>query len=123
MTPFQRKICLTCKFNDKDFTDYPCVNCDNGSRQAPIRSYWCAPDVIGENNGYESHYQSAHQPLETIQANRPAEELIGFLIGNLIKYACRFGKKGDKSIEAKKIVRYANWLQKAVAGETINPRE
>ena len=38
MTPFQRKICLTCKFNDKDFTDYPCVNCDNGSRQAPIRS-------------------------------------------------------------------------------------
>lgn len=123
MITFRREICLTCKFYHQGRGDFPCVNCDNGERQAPTRLYWCAPDVIGENNGYESHYQSDHQPLEAIQANRPQEELIGFLIGNLIKYTCRFGKKGDKATEAKKIVRYANWLQKAVDGETIDPRK
>ena len=123
MTNFLRRTCLTCKFGGKGRTDYPCINCDNGRRQDPVRAYWCPLDTIGKDSGYESHYQSAHQPLEAIQANRPLEELIGFLIGNLIKYACRFGKKGDKATEAKKIVRYATWLQKAVAGETINPRE
>lgn len=115
--------CFNCKFTQLDPAAFPCSNCVDGRRQEPMQDYYCAPDIIGENNGYESHYQSDHQPLEAIQANRPQEELIGFLIGNLIKYTCRFGKKGDKATEAKKIVRYANWLQKAVDGETSDPRK
>ena len=72
---------------------------------------------------YDEHYKSEHQPIEVMQANMTNDELIGFLRGNIIKYALRFGRKDDTQKEAAKIKRYAEWLVVAVNGETINPRE
>lgn len=72
---------------------------------------------------YDEHYKSEHQPIEVMQANMTNDELIGFLKGNIIKYALRFGRKDDTQKEAAKIKRYAEWLVVAVNGETINPRE
>lgn len=72
---------------------------------------------------YDKHYQSKHQPIEVMQANMTNAEFIGYLRGNIIKYTCRFGKKDDIKKESAKIKRYAEWLEKASNGETINPRE
>ena len=72
---------------------------------------------------YDEHYKSEHQPIEVMQANMTNDEFIGFLRGNIIKYALRFGRKDDTKKEAAKIKRYAEWLVVAVNGETINPRE
>ena len=48
------------------------------------------------------HYESAHQPIETMQANLSTLEFIGYLRGNIIKYACRMGKKGEALADAEK---------------------
>lgn len=72
---------------------------------------------------YDKHYQSAHQPIEVMQANMTHDEFVGFLKGNIIKYVCRLGKKDDLEKEVAKIKRYAEWLERAVHNVTINPRE
>ncbi len=76
--------------------------------------------------GYtEEHYLSLHEPIEAMQANMTHEQFIGFLRGNIIKYACRMGaKKGQAPVvEAHKIKRYAEWLEEACKGHIIDPRK
>jgi hypothetical protein len=70
-----------------------------------------------------AHYESTHQPIETMQANLTPAEFLGYLRGNIIKYACRLGKKGDALTDAEKIRRYADWLVQVLHGETIDPRK
>lgn len=69
-----------------------------------------------------SHYETAVQPIEFMQANMTPEEFVGFLKGNIIKYAGRCGRKDEPLKEAKKIKQYAGWLVEALEGKTINPR-
>lgn len=68
------------------------------------------------------HYVSEHQPIETMQSNITHDEMIGFLKGNIIKYACRCGKKDEPLKEAEKIKQYAEWLCVVLSGGTIDPR-
>ena len=68
------------------------------------------------------HYVTAHQPIEVMQANMTRDELIGFLKGNIIKYACRCGRKDAPLKEAEKIKQYAEWLCVVLSGGTIDPR-
>lgn len=68
------------------------------------------------------HYATAHQPIEVMQANMTHDELIGFLKGNIIKYACRCGRKDDPKKEAAKIKQYAEWLCVVLDEGTIDPR-
>lgn len=68
------------------------------------------------------HYVTAHQPIEVMQANMTHDELIGFLKGNIIKYACRCGRKDAPLKEAEKIKQYAEWLCVVLSGGTIDPR-
>lgn len=70
-----------------------------------------------------AHYESEHQPIETMQENMSTLEFIGFLRGNIIKYACRMGKKGEALADAEKMQRYADWLVKTIRGEVVNPRD
>lgn len=74
-------------------------------------------------NYFDAHYFSEHQPIETMQSNMSPEAFKGFLRGNIIKYACRLGRKDDDHVEATKIKRYAKWLLDAVDGKTIDPRK
>lgn len=76
-------------------------------------------DVVVVKN---KHYVSDHQPIETMQANMTNEEFIGFLKGNIIKYACRCGKKDEPLKEAEKIKQYAEWLCIVLSDGTIDPR-
>lgn len=74
-------------------------------------------------NYFDAHYLSEHQPIETMQSNMSPEAFKGFLCGNIIKYACRLGRKDDEHVEATKIKRYAKWMLDAVDGKTIDPRK
>ena len=69
------------------------------------------------------HYCTEIQPIEVMQANMTHDEFVGFLRGNVIKYACRLGRKDEPVREAEKIQEYSTWLVQALKGEKINPRE
>ena len=71
---------------------------------------------------YDEHYQGDVQPIELMQSAMSTEAFMGFLRGNIIKYACRLGKKDDVAKETTKILRYAEWLDKVAKGEKVNPR-
>lgn len=60
-----------------------------------------------------SHYNVAgvQQPIEVMKKLMTKEQYEGFLWGNIIKYAHRYGRKGDKKETAGKIAQYAKWLQ------------
>lgn len=79
-------------------------------------------EAAADADAKNKHYISAHQPIETMQANMTHDEMIGFLKGNIIKYACRCGKKDEPLKEAEKIKQYAEWLCIALSDGTINPR-
>lgn len=84
-----------------------------------------AADANGRSKECEAknkHYVSEHQPIETMQSNMTHDEMIGFLKGNIIKYACRCGKKDEPLKEAEKIKQYADWLCIVLSGGTIDPR-
>ena len=69
----------------------------------------------------EHHYDGEVQPIELMQAQMTREAFIGFLRGNIIKYATRLGKKDAPEKEAKKIQTYANWLVKVLNNQEIHP--
>lgn len=53
-----------------------------------------------------NHYKDfVIQPIEFIHKNK-----IGFIAGNIIKYACRYEKKGQLTSDLKKIIHYAELL-------------
>ncbi len=74
---------------------------------------------------YDNHYQGDVEPIELMQAQMTREAFMGFLRGNIIKYASRFGKKDNESTikEAAKIRVYAEWLEVAAMGDVVNPHE
>ena len=74
---------------------------------------------------YDDHYQGDVEPIELMQAQMTREAFMGFLRGNIIKYASRFGKKDNESTikEATKIRVYAEWLELAAMGNVVNPHE
>ena len=85
----------------------------------------CVLDECMENPDKVSnpHYQTTIQPLETMQANMSPEAFQGYCRGNIIKYACRLGKKDEPIKEAKKLLDYAKWLVDSLEGTIIDPRE
>lgn len=60
-----------------------------------------------------SHYQVAGIPeaIEIMQKIMTKEQFEGFLWGNILKYAYRYGRKGDKKETAGKIEWYARKLK------------
>lgn len=71
---------------------------------------------------FDEHYQGDVQPIELMQSAMSKEAFMGFLRGNIIKYACRLGKKDDVAKETTKILRYAQWLHEVAQGKKIDPR-
>lgn len=60
-----------------------------------------------------THYHGAVEPIELMQSILTTEEFIGFLKGNMIKYAFRAGRKEGESAEKdrNKYLTYAEWLR------------
>ena len=60
------------------------------------------------------------ETLRIIQAKLTPEQYEGYLLGNIIKYACRFNHKGQADRDATKISKYAGELaegRKVIQGE------
>lgn len=127
------KKCDTCIY--KSYLSYsepkigPCTYCCEYNSRVTLSFYAAKIDsnkevVANYNKNYDEHYNiSNHQSIEVMQANMTHEEFIGHLKGNIIKYVLRMGRKDDVKKEAAKIRRYAQWLEQAVNGETIDPRK
>ena len=86
-------------------------------------TWFLGKDVVDLVSNPNSHYDTRIQPIETMQANMTPEEFQGYCKGNIIKYACRCGRKDDPLKEALKIVDYANWLVLSLQGKIINPHK
>lgn len=56
-----------------------------------------------------AHYDGFIQPIELMASQFSRERYVGFLLGNIIKYASRYGKKAGSN-DAKKILQYGKWL-------------
>jgi len=83
----------------------------------------CHPIVPEGSAKTSSHYQvGTKQPIEVMQDVMTREELIGFLRGNVIKYALRLGHKDEAKKEAGKVEQYAKWLRIVLSGGQIDPR-
>lgn len=126
--------CVSCKYESIDKTKYPCYKCKEIKPGMAESEYVPAQEnskITSDNNSknnanknYDEHYNTSnHQSIEVMQANMTPEEFIGHLKGNIIKYVLRMGRKDDVKKEAAKIRRYAQWLEQAVNGETIDPRK
>lgn len=76
-----------------------------------------------EAEHHDKHYAELKvQPMDVI-AEWTVEQQIGFLRGNILKYVMRLGHKDKALQEARKVLRYAEWLVQVLEGKTINPRE
>lgn len=113
------KTCSNCINSNISKVGIPCRYCDNTTHNEWQPAF--KQETSTEN--FDEHYQSEHQPIEVMQSNMTPEEFVGFLKGNIIKYVCRLGKKDEPAKEAAKIRRYSEWLEKAIKGEKINPRD
>ena len=127
----KHKSCTNCRYRLQDAAKYPCNVCihevctDKGrySRWEADYDGKTREDEPIEDEHFDSHYSGAVQPIEFMQAQMQPSEFIGFLKGNIIKYIARMGKKDDPAKEVAKIKRYAEWLEKALSGEKIDPRD
>ena len=118
----------TVELRDDDGSDNPSFyfpNREDRDTQALYGQYNWEYLKLSDLEPHISHYDTLHQPIETMQANMTPEEFQGYVKGNIIKYVCRMGRKAgeDKLKEAKKIRNYAKWLVESLEGKTINPRE
>lgn len=71
-------------------------------------------EKINDGNPETStHYMGAVQPIELMLNALTREEFIGFLKGNMIKYAFRAGRKAWESAEKdrNKYLTYSEWLR------------
>lgn len=88
------------------------------------KTYFLYPlDISASSEGYKgkeedaainpAHYQVKGIPeaIEIMEHLMTKEQLEGFLWGNIIKYAYRYGRKGDKAETAGKIAWYAQKLK------------
>lgn len=69
-------------------------------------------EINAGNPETSTHYMGAVQPIELMLKSLSREEFIGFLKGNMIKYAFRAGRKAGESAEKdrNKFLTYAEWL-------------
>lgn len=65
-----------------------------------------------------SHYKDMEiQPWTVMEAVLTRDEFVGFLKGNVLKYALRQGRKGEGTVDAQKALHYKHKLE-----EVLNAR-
>jgi len=70
----------------------------------------------------QSHYHAEVEPIEIMQMYMSAEEMQGYIKGNLIKYLLRMGKKDAIEKEVDKVYQYSQWLRDVVREKKIDPK-
>jgi len=71
--------------------------------------------VVNDYVEHPSHYTDGGiEVIDYIEAKLTDEQFEGFLLGNVLKYSSRAGKKFDKVEDLKKAQKYLEWLVKKV---------
>ena len=60
----------------------------------------------------EKHYEIGVETIDIIKGKLTPEQFKGFLLGNILKYATRVGKKDEDEKDEYKILDYAHYLVK-----------
>lgn len=116
------KNCSSCVDSIVSMRCEPCNVCDNFSRWRPDKEE-DKPIDTGTATSSPHYNKLVLQPVEMNQLCLSKEEFIGFLKGNIIKYSMRCGLKDEVEKEQNKIRQYKKWLDEALEGKIINPRE
>ena len=58
------------------------------------------------------------ETIDIIKAKLTPEQYTGYLLGNVIKYACRLNFKGSKTRDAEKLANYSKWVESASTDDT-----
>lgn len=68
------------------------------------------------------HYTPGpYEAIHVMRAWMTSEEYRGFLLGNVIKYTSRCGKKGSAAQDARKARQYLDWLIEALDNDLPAP--
>lgn len=110
----EKRECDTCANRGNGWGGEKCVECKDYDNYKPSGNTGTASDA--------THYQGRIQPIESMQSVMQEPQFLGYLQGNIIKYASRLGKKGPALTDARKVRQYAEWLVQAIEGKTIDPR-
>ena len=116
-----KKSCEDCISLNVPMWCDPCDICDNLSRWQSNKED--KPIDTGTATSSPHYNKLVLQPIEMNQLCLTKEEFIGFLKGNIIKYSMRCGLKDEVEKEQNKIRQYKKWLDEALEGKIINPRE
>jgi len=68
-----------------------------------------APEVYDAKSRY--YDAGGIETLEIIKAKLAPVQFEGYLLGNVLKYACRMYHKGDLYRDAEKLALYSKWLE------------
>ena len=76
-------------------------------KQLEMFEYWSEeePTALSRQEGGSHYKDMTIQPLEFIMAND-----LSFVVGNIVKYACRFDKKVQSVQDLRKVIHYAEIL-------------
>jgi len=67
---------------------------------------------IDPNSDYYDY--GGFETIEIIRAKLTHEQFIGYLLGNILKYGCRFNSKGDPVRDQEKLGNYQRLLHEAL---------
>lgn len=86
----------------KQYEDYKMI-----TEETTVKPLWRAKRSVDNMQVGGDHYKDMSiQPWEVMEVVLPREEFIGFLKGNVIKYAMRDGKKENAHEDAEKARHY-----------------
>lgn len=124
------KSCDSCKYGIDDDCKLYQLPCNNNDGWQPIESTEEKFSKLEFEKEFPqtgtteqaTHYQTADkQPIEIMQQLFTKEQMEGFLLGNVIKYAMRLNHKGQKLSDAGKCKQYAEWLCDVLHDKQIVP--
>ena len=88
-----------------------------GSREGDAMTNWTelqqaleAKGADGVQVGGDHYHGLGIQPWAAMQAWMTHEQFVGFLRGNIVKYAARTGSKGEALEDVRKLAHYAQKL-------------
>ena len=91
-------------------SEYPKPNGDGGCGRDrfALRKKRCGEMSKDPKSTY--YDQGGIETLEIIRAKLTPEQFRGYVLGNIIKYACRLNWKGQEERDIEKVYNYSNFL-------------
>jgi hypothetical protein len=124
------KNCHNCRYEERSSYNDPCNTCkvtDECPDGTNFMSNLLATtpyEASGPNMGdigtaaTSPHYNSLPiQPIELMEATLTHEEFLGYLKGNMIKYAMRAGRKGETQKDVNKYNQYKEFYEYVIQPE------